>query len=90
MTLSTTVHWWYLVFKKIRKKSEKIVIFFFWKFVTFSLSELFLYMDSVDDIHTDKNITIAVNENGTEWKPIPKNETEDNHEGSGITEEGNT
>ena len=47
-------------------------------------------MNSVDDIHTDKNITsIAVNENGTEWKPTPKNETEDNQEGSGITEEGN-
>ena len=47
-------------------------------------------MDSVDDIHTDKKITKALNENGTEWKPIPKNETEDNQEGSGIPEEGNT
>ena len=47
-------------------------------------------MDSVDDIHSDKNITIAVNGNGTEWKPTPNNETEDNQEGSGITEEGNT
>ena len=32
----------------------------------------------VDDIKTDKNVTIAANENGTEWKPTPKNETEDN------------
>ena len=39
----------------------------------------------VDDIHTDKNVIIAANENGTEWKPTPKNETED----SGVTEEGN-
>ena len=57
-------------------------------------------MDYVDDIHTDKNITsIAVNENGTEWKPTPKNETEDNccmvmgHWKcpciEGVTEEGN-
>ena len=37
----------------------------------------------------DKDITIAANENGTEWKPTTKNETDDNQEGSGITEEGN-
>ena len=43
----------------------------------------------VDDIHTDKNVIIAANENGTEWKPTPKNETEDYQEGSGVTEEGN-
>ena len=30
----------------------------------------------VDDIHTDKNITIAADEDGTEWKPTPKNETD--------------
>ena len=30
----------------------------------------------VDDIQTDKNITIAADENGTEWKPTPKNETD--------------
>ena len=41
----------------------------------------------VDDILTDKNITIAANENGTEWKPTPKNETEGNQEGLGVTEE---
>ena len=41
----------------------------------------------VDDIQTDKNITIAADENGTEWKPTSKNETEDNQEGSGL--EGN-
>ena len=39
----------------------------------------------VDDIQTDKNVTIPANENGTEWKPTPKNETEDNQEGSGNT-----
>jgi hypothetical protein len=38
----------------------------------------------VDDIHTDKNITVS--ENGTEWETT----TEDNQEGSEITEEGNT
>ena len=41
-------------------------------------------------IQTDMDVTIAANENGTEWKPTTKNETDDNQEGSGITEEGNT
>ena len=53
----------------------------------------------VDDIQTDKNVTIAANENGTEWKPTPKNETEFHccwKDGirkcpcmEGVTEEGN-
>ena len=30
----------------------------------------------IDDIQTDKDVTIAANENGTEWKPTPKNETD--------------
>ena len=74
MSLSTTVHWWYLVFKKIHCQSSCT-----WT----EFNKAFF----VDDIHTDKNITIAADENGTEWKPTSKNETEDNQEGSGL--EGN-
>ena len=70
MSLSTTVHWWYLVFKKIHCQSSCT-----WT----EFNKAFF----VDDIHTDKNITVS--ENGTEWETT----TEDNQEGSEITEEGN-
>jgi hypothetical protein len=30
---------------------------------------------------------MVANENGTEWKPTPKSETEANQEGSGTNEE---
>ena len=36
-------------------------------------------------IQTDMDVSIAANENGTEWKQTLKKETE----GSGITEEDN-
>ena len=39
------------------------------------------------NIKTDKNVMMVANENGTEWKPTPKNETEANQEGSGTNEE---